>query len=140
MFLWAIVIFAFSANPDPYNALPENWSESSTSATTMTPKTTPNAISIDEGLGRFLHTGEYLILSFLICRMFVWQNKVTLLPVMLAIGLSSIYALSDELHQHYIPGRAFQLSDLVLDMTGILVGTLVFYLINRRAEKRLPTT
>jgi len=138
--LWAIVIFAFSANPDPYQALPQSWTEPSTSATSINPTTTPNVLSIDEVLGRFLHLGEYLILAFLVYRMIVWRNKVTLIPAILAIGLSSMYAFSDEIHQHYVPGRAFQLSDLALDITGILLGSLAFYLINRKVEKRTHKT
>jgi VanZ family protein len=127
--LWAIVIFAFSANPVPYQALPQSWSETLTSATTVTPTATLNAITINEVLGRFLHVGEYFILALLVCRMVVWQDKVTPISNIAVIGLSSIYAISDELHQHYVPGRTLQVSDLLLDIVGILVGVLVFHLI-----------
>ncbi len=35
------------------------------------------------------------------------------------------YALSDEIHQHFVPGRAFQFSDILVDSLGCIVGILL---------------
>ena len=40
----------------------------------------------------------------------------------------SIYALSDEIHQIPVPGRTFELLDLAIDFTGIVLGILVISL------------
>lgn len=130
--LWAIVIFAFSANPKPYSALPQSWSQPVTSV--------PSTPSTDEILGRFLHVGEYIVLAFLVSWMIVWRNRISSSALLFVIGLSSLYALSDEIHQHFVPGRAFQWSDLLLDLTGILIGTLVFFLVKRLGRNRAPGT
>ncbi|MBS7359861.1 MAG: VanZ family protein, partial [Oscillospiraceae bacterium] len=37
------------------------------------------------------------------------------------------YAWLDEIHQYFVPGRAFQLYDLTIDLTGIFLGTLTFW-------------
>lgn len=44
-------------------------------------------------------------------------------PWMLIIGL--IYGLSDEIHQHFVPGRMPDINDLVNDMIGVLVAVIV---------------
>jgi VanZ family protein len=50
----------------------------------------------------------------------------------LTIGV--IYAISDEIHQYFVPGRSMQLSDIILDSFGVLTGIL---LVNYRALLRL---
>jgi len=47
----------------------------------------------------------------------------------------STFALFDELHQMFIPGRAFQWIDLTLDLVGILVGLI---LVNLYHHSRSP--
>ena len=41
----------------------------------------------------------------------------------LAIGV--IYAVSDEIHQYFVPGRSMQISDIVIDSFGVLSGIFV---------------
>ena len=41
-----------------------------------------------------------------------------------AIFWSFIYAITDEFHQLFTPGRAWQFSDLVVDLIGIVLGVL----------------
>ena len=38
----------------------------------------------------------------------------------------SLYAISDEIHQSFVPGRSCQLSDMVLDSCGVMFGILLF--------------
>jgi VanZ family protein len=47
----------------------------------------------------------------------------------LAIIFSILYALSDEIHQFFVPGREFDLWDLAADSLGIV---LVALYLNRR--------
>ena len=35
------------------------------------------------------------------------------------------YSISDEIHQHFIPGRACRVTDILIDTTGIAVGQLI---------------
>jgi VanZ family protein len=122
------VIFTLSANPKPYSNLPTTWSES-LSATT-------NGLTRNEVLGRFLHVGEYIILAVVICYAIIWRNEPKALTLVYVIGFTCVYALSDEFHQHFVPGRAFQWSDLLLDLTGIMIGVLSFLIIKRINKKR----
>jgi VanZ family protein len=41
----------------------------------------------------------------------------------LAISIAVGYAATDEFHQKFVPGRSAQLSDLLADAVGVMVGT-----------------
>lgn len=43
-----------------------------------------------------------------------------------AILLTSLYAVTDEIHQLFVPGRSCQCSDWVIDTCGAILGALVF--------------
>ena len=49
-------------------------------------------------------------------------------PQLLAWGIGSLYAASDELHQLFTPGRAARLADVGIDSLGVLLGLLFFLL------------
>ena len=40
-------------------------------------------------------------------------------------AVAVLYAISDEIHQIFIPGRAFQISDMAVDATGAAAGIAV---------------
>ncbi len=46
-----------------------------------------------------------------------------------AVITASLYAASDEIHQIFIPGRAFQVTDIAVDSAGALLGIGVFALL-----------
>jgi hypothetical protein len=43
-----------------------------------------------------------------------------------SIFIASLFAFSDEIHQLFVPGRAFQLIDLIIDFIGILFGVFLY--------------
>ena len=58
------------------------------------------------------------------------------LPPLFSLLFSLLAALLDEIHQAFVPGRAFQFSDLFYDGIGMLLGcgmaTLIFLLYKKR--------
>jgi len=56
-----------------------------------------------------------------------------------AVVFSILYGLSDEVHQLYVPGRTFQLTDLAIDFTGALCGVVVFGFISRKLSGKAGT-
>ncbi|MBO5895818.1 MAG: VanZ family protein [Clostridia bacterium] len=48
---------------------------------------------------------------------------------LLSVVFAFLYAVTDEIHQLFVPGRAFQLIDLAIDLTGIVLGTIAFILL-----------
>ena len=82
------------------------------------------------------HFCEFAALGFLSANM-LFAYKEKLKPVLTAL-LSLGYAVTDEIHQIFVPERACQLSDLAVDFGGIILGTIVFsviYLIIKRFER-----
>ena len=94
--LWAAVIFAFSSVPDLGTGL-GTW---------------------DLVLRKLAHAVEYAILGALLLRAVghAWA----------ALALGAAYAASDELHQHFVPGRQAALLDVVIDTIGVAVGVLAW--------------
>ena len=44
--------------------------------------------------------------------------------------ISFVYSISDEIHQIFIPGRAGQIRDVLIDSSGALLAILICYLIS----------
>ncbi len=84
------------------------------------------------------HFCEYAGLGFFMSNA-LYSFKAHLTPV-IAVLLSWGYAWTDEIHQIFVDGRAFQLFDLAVDLGGVILGTLVFAilisLINKITNKR----
>lgn len=86
-------------------------------------------ISIDEGLLRTMaHCLEFMGLSVLIfnATYSTWETKFTPL---IAFGGTVLYAITDEIHQIFVPERAFQISDILVDSTGALIGAIASLII-----------
>ncbi len=60
------------------------------------------------------------------------KNQVRPLP---ALVLGLLYALGDELHQLFVPGRSAQWQDILIDATGVFLAVLLFAW---RQQRRQP--
>lgn len=74
------------------------------------------------------HCLEFMGLSLLIfnATYSTWETKLTPL---IAFAGTVFYAVTDEIHQIFVPGRAFQLSDILVDSTGALIGVIASFII-----------
>jgi VanZ family protein len=93
--LWAGLIFGLSSVPDLGTGL-GTW---------------------DLVLRKIAHFCEYAVLGLLLAR------AVGREPFAAAAGIA--YAGSDELHQHFVPGRHAAFRDVVIDAAGVLAGVLL---------------
>ncbi len=88
---------------------------------------------------KLLHGLAYAVMGALFYR----ALKLTLparffgLAAVLAIGMATLYGLSDELHQTFVPGRTADVRDLAADFLGSLIGVLLTrrYEISRRPRR-----
>jgi VanZ family protein len=136
--LWGLFIFITSANPNPYRPLPAAWSRQTVMIQSVSGS---KRVGFDELLGRFLHPAEYLVLAILIARALVGRAELRFPFLAMAFGLSALYALTDEVHQLYVPRRAFEISDLALDFAGSALGIITFaavLTIRRQRARRRP--
>jgi VanZ family protein len=79
--------------------------------------------SLSTGLGtwdlvlrKLAHTTEYAVLGLLLLRAVGSE-----LP---AFAMGVAYAATDELHQHFVPGRHGAVYDVAIDAFGVLLGVL----------------
>ena len=49
--------------------------------------------------------------------------------------IGTAYAVTDEIHQYFVPGRSCEIRDVVIDSCGVLVGALIVAKLARRAPK-----
>jgi VanZ family protein len=92
---WAALIFVLSSIPDLGTGL-GGW---------------------DLTLRKVAHAAEYAVLGFLLLRALGREWAA------LALGIA--YAASDELHQHFVPGRFGSPLDIAIDAVGVVVGVLL---------------
>jgi VanZ family protein len=71
----------------------------------------------DLALRKIAHAAEYAVLGFLLLRA---TGRVEA-----ALGLGIAYAVSDEIHQHFVSGRHGAPLDVAIDAVGVAVGVYV---------------
>lgn len=76
---------------------------------------------------KLAHFSEFAILGILIYLNVKEYKKNRV--VLFALVLSALYALSDEIHQIFVPGRACTFVDMCIDTSGALIGILLIHLI-----------
>lgn len=68
---------------------------------------------------KLCHFGEYAVLSFFVYmsfRTYGFSEKKSALTILVCL----IYAISDEIHQYFVPGRACRLLDIFIDTFGAI--------------------
>ena len=124
--IWMIIIFIMSS----FNA------EASANQSNFIVNIISNILNIENVrllsliIRKLAHFTEYLILGPLVINMFTKNNakKTYLLSILLCI----IYAISDEIHQIFTPGRACQIKDILIDSVGSITGIYLFKLLKKR--------
>ena len=101
---WAAVIFAMSSIPDLGTGL-GGW---------------------DLALRKLAHAAEYAVLGALLLRAIGREVP--------AVALGIAYALTDEIHQAFVPGRQGRPLDVLIDAVGVLVGV---YVLGRAVRRTL---
>ena len=82
------------------------------------------------------HLTEYAIFSVLLCRAVEqsthdasrWKS------VLIAIGLATLYAASDEFHQSFVSSRTASIRDVMIDSCGAMIGLFIFWVIRSVAN------
>jgi VanZ family protein len=85
-----------------------------------------------------VHATEYAVLAFLVAHACVrtFDAKPLLRVAFVAVLLTCLWGLLDELHQAFVPGRSSDLLDLAADTIGALVGTSVRVGVMLRSPRR----
>lgn len=81
------------------------------------------------------HIIEFCILGALWYGFFYLSPNGRFKPTTAAFLVSLTYAVSDEVHQYFVPGRAARWYDVCFDTLGIILGILTVILILGRYNK-----
>ncbi len=77
------------------------------------------------------HALEYGVLAVLLAVALDGSRR----PILVSFVVTALYALSDEFHQTFVPGRVADPRDLVCDVAGALVGLALWAAWRRRSSR-----
>ena len=130
---WMAVIFFFSARSGPESSMDSAW-VGMLILRLVRPGFSglPEAeqLAMAEGISfivrKCAHATEYAILAGLYWHALKGSLSISLRRItVIAWSLTVLYAITDEIHQTFVPGRSCELRDVCIDAAGALVGLLV---------------
>ena len=90
----------------------------------ITPNMDINKRSFNHILRKNAHFFSYLLLGALVTRGLRYFGIKGYKAMGLALLICVLFAISDEIHQLYVPGRGGQVKDVIIDSAGAFVGIL----------------
>ena len=90
---------------------------------------------IEDVIRKIAHFLLYGLVGFLLMSLLITYNINEKNKIISTVTIGAIYAISDEFHQSFIPGRSGQASDVFLDTLGTTVGGLLILLIIKTVKK-----
>lgn len=85
------------------------------------------------------HFAEYGALGFLCASVGISFHIKPKINIPVSFAFSALYAVSDEIHQYFVPGRSCQITDIFIDSAGAFCGAvmivLIVWLYNRQIAK-----
>jgi len=128
---WMGVVFSFSA---------ENAADSKQTSLAFMEKVAEffdlnitNKEAVESFLRSFAHFGLYLCGGAVSMALFIVACPRR--KYLFCIVFGSIYAVLDEIHQIFVPGRAFEVKDIFIDLAGFMIGAVAVVLMNEIRKK-----
>ncbi|MEK4523077.1 VanZ family protein [Psychrobacillus sp. FSL W7-1457] len=126
--LWMGLIFFFSSQPA------DDSKELSTGVTevilSVVEAVAPESDLFVDNLHHFVrknaHFLIYFVLGILVVRAFRVSEIRGKKSMLLALATCIVYAVSDEIHQLFVPGRGAQVKDVMIDSTGAFAGIIIY--------------
>ncbi|MDP1629439.1 MAG: VanZ family protein [bacterium] len=104
VFLWSALIFWFSSVPGLESGL---------------------EVKTDFALRKLAHLAEYGILAILWIRALTAAGLPRRRAFLFSILFCVAFAISDEIHQLYVPGREGKIYDVLIDAAGVILGAYI---------------
>lgn len=121
MLFWMIVVFMLSAEPSKKS---ENTSDNFTKIifNNITDKRVQELSFI---VRKSAHFTLYTLGGMCICVSVMLNYNKSSKKYLISFIIGSIYAITDEIHQFFVPGRSCELRDVIIDSSGILIGIII---------------
>lgn len=133
--VWMVVVFTFSM---------QGGDSSSETSTVFTEKVL-DVLRITKGLDskqivelvelvnpimrKLAHYTLYVIGGFLAVNFINIYNFSRKKVIAYSWGIGTIYAITDEIHQYFVPGRGSMFTDVLIDSLGVLTGVVLFFIL-----------
>ena len=91
------------------------------------------ALASNHFIRKCAHFFAYLVLGMVVLFAMRKMGISGTKGILLTMAVCAVYAISDEWYQGFIPGRTPKLTDILIDSSGSLLGTILY---SRIAEKR----
>jgi VanZ family protein len=117
--IWAIFLFALTSWPKPPQV---------------------PIVSTIPNFDKLIHFTLYGVQAFLIYRAVVWPggSGFSLTRCLAVVGLMAVWAVADETHQYWIPGRSMEGGDVAADVVGATAGAAAAAIASERARRPSP--
>ncbi|HCF70868.1 MAG TPA: VanZ family protein [Syntrophomonas sp.] len=87
---------------------------------------------INSAAREYMHGVVFLVLGLLVQNAVTKEGAKGIKAIAISLAICVICGITDEIHQLFVPGRAFQVSDLAMDSIGSIMGIgLVYFLKNK---------
>lgn len=134
--LWMALIFYFSAQvAEQSDRLSEGITEKIVAAIG---KINPDAKFVVESMNhlvrKYAHFFVYLVLGVLMVNAFRSSGIPGCKGIIAALAVCVLYAVSDEIHQLFVPGRSGQFTDVLIDSAGAAIGAFITVMIRRKSR------
>ena len=136
--LWMVLIFNLSSQ------VAEESNQLSTGITEIIVKTIERVVPQAEfDMGSFNHIVRknahffaYLVLGVLVMNALKKNRACGFQSVLSALAICVFYAVSDEVHQLFVPGRGGQVKDVIIDSFGASIGLAIYLLGGKLFERK----
>ena len=80
---------------------------------------------IEHIIRKLAHFSLYAVIGFLLMSLMSTYKLKQKNRILVSCSIGLLYAISDEIHQAFIPGRGPQIGDVGIDFSGVVVGMCV---------------
>lgn len=90
---------------------------------------------IESVVRKIAHFSIYTVVGFLLMALFSTYKLEEMNRFSYSLIIGVVYASSDEIHQCFTPGRGPQVTDIIIDTMGVLLGILLVMLVIKIYKK-----
>lgn len=90
----------------------------------------PVAQKVGFDISTIYHFGVFFMLTFFLT-LSLTNKRINRKIILITLLISIIYALSDEFHQLFVPGRFCSIKDALIDSAGSLFSVLILKIVER---------
>lgn len=135
--IWMIIVFKFSAQKGE-----ESGNTSRSFTVTIIQMITGKSViennplleMIETIIRKLAHYTMYTIGGFLIMNYAYSTDKNMKQKILYSITAGGIYAITDELHQFFVPERSARIFDVGIDTLGVITGVLIYIILRKVIE------